>query len=1122
VKAKHKLGIGRGTNLGFPERVPGANRSGAPVVGGLGLRFAQPPATLNPEVILRAVLVVRGLSKLLGLVVVFTCCTAAAECDDGTLAESLISSCGAPGGVCVVLGHEDADLAVGVCEQGEFVVHALYPERGLVDEVRRAVRSRGVYGKVSADVSGYDRLPYAENLVNVLIADDFPELSRRGLSIREVLRVLCPLGTAFFGVSGSAGGPDAKWVQTLRSDLLALGVGDGSELQAHGTWVKVVKPWPDDIDEWSHNCHGPDGNPVANDRVVGPPRHYQWVAAPLYLRSHDTDSSVNGLVTAGGRVFYIVDEAPISLPGDHPLPDKWSLVARDAFNGVLLWKVPIEQWGWREWKQTWFKRRPGNMPLNLHRRVVASAESVFATLGYRAPVSRLDAKTGSTLRTYEGTERTNEIIAYKGVLILSMNRDAGLKIVALQADTGETLWETGAVYSGTKNDFVMWPGSWGPEKVPKLDAVANLAVDGNAVCFLDGQDVVCLDFQTGRERWRSRVADEEDDLWVGTLIVHQSVVLHATRNRLVALSRDTGKELWSKPKRELGWLWFQWKEVFLVRGLVWTWSAELDEKTYQHGARKHRSRWPVSVNGYDLLTGELKKQISLGHIFTAHHHHRCYPDRATERYILASRRGTEFVDLQRGEHTVHNWVRGTCHLGMMPANGLQYVPPHPCACYINEKLNGFNALAPEGPASRREPNAETSPRIERGPALTQTDGAPADDEDWPTFRHDALRSGSTRTAVPRKLARCWSARAGEKLSPPVVADGKVFLAAVDEHHVLALGAEDGSMQWEFAAGGRVDSPPTYYRGTLLFGSADGWVYCLKASDGEQIWRFRAAPQPRRIGAFGQLESAWPVHGSVLVHGNVAYFAAGRSSYLDGGIDLYGVNAATGELLHHRHLEGPYTDFSDDEAHFHYGAGPGALTDILQADSQHLYMRNNVFDLKLESQKGGSLRVQANGGFLDDTYFKRAFWFFGKPSRWARLIVHDDRTYYGLRMFDRLKYLDPNEFFVPGDRGYLLFAQDIEQSRPKWAVRIPLRAKAMLLADRLLLVAGPPDVVDPDDPLGAFEGRKGGRLFVFSADSGEKIGEQGLDSPPVFNGMAAAQGRLYVAAANGEVLSFAAR
>ncbi|MHC4157080.1 MAG: hypothetical protein ACYST6_19490, partial [Planctomycetota bacterium] len=52
-------------------------------------------------------------------------------------------------------------------------------------------------------------------------------------------------------------------------------------------------------------------------------------------------------VTSRGRLFYIADEAPISLLGDHDLPDKWFLIARDAFNGVPLWKIPIQDWGWR-------------------------------------------------------------------------------------------------------------------------------------------------------------------------------------------------------------------------------------------------------------------------------------------------------------------------------------------------------------------------------------------------------------------------------------------------------------------------------------------------------------------------------------------------------------------------------------------------------------------------------------------------------------------------------------------------------------------------------------------------------------------------------------------------------
>ena len=67
------------------------------------------------------------------------------------------------------------------------------------------------------------------------------------------------------------------------------------------------------------------------------------------------------------------------------------------------------------------------------------------------------------------------------------------------------------------------------------------------------------------------------------------------------------------------------------------------------------------------------------------------------------------------------------------------------------------------------------------------------------------------------------------------ADAKV--ADVDAHAVCALNAVDGKIRWTYTTGGRVDSPPTYCRGRLLFGSRDGWVYCLRAADGSLIWRF---------------------------------------------------------------------------------------------------------------------------------------------------------------------------------------------------------------------------------------------------------------------------------------------
>ena len=43
-------------------------------------------------------------------------------------------------------------------------------------------------------------------------------------------------------------------------------------------------------------------------------------------------------------------------------------------------------------------------PANLPRRLVASKDRVYMTLGYRAPISELDAATGETLTTFDGSQ----------------------------------------------------------------------------------------------------------------------------------------------------------------------------------------------------------------------------------------------------------------------------------------------------------------------------------------------------------------------------------------------------------------------------------------------------------------------------------------------------------------------------------------------------------------------------------------------------------------------------------------------------------------------------------------------------------------------------------------------
>jgi hypothetical protein len=108
---------------------------------------------------------------------------------------------------------------------------------------------------------------------------------------------------------------------------------------------------------------------------------------------------------------------------------------------------------------------------------------------------------------------------------------------------------------------------------------------------------------------------------------------------------------------------------------------------------------------------------------------------------------------------------------------------------------------------------------------------------------------------------------------------------------------------------------------------------------------------------------------------------------------------------------------------------------------------------------------------------------------------------------------------------------------QWNTHSPVFARAMAMAKGTVFVSGPPDMVDEEyafqrmsqkDPAiykdleeqdAALDGKSGGSLLAVKTDKGEIAGEVKLESPPVWDGMAIAQGRLYVASVDGKVTCY---
>jgi outer membrane protein assembly factor BamB len=409
------------------------------------------------------------------------------------------------------------------------------------------------------------------------------------------------------------------------------------------------------------------------------------------------------------------------------------------------------------------------------------------------------------------------------------------------------------------------------------------------------------------------------------------------------------------------------------------------------------------------------------------------------------------------------------------------------------------------------------------------------------YRHNPLRTNTTSMKAPAKLAQLWSTRFSGRPSAPVVADDRVFVAVINDCCVCALDADTGEELWSFAAGSRVDTPPTIHRGLCLFGAHDGFVYCLRIEDGALVCRYHAAPELRRIVGYDRVESPWPVMGSVLVHDGVMYALAGRLTRIDGGMYLVALDIATGRTAWRKHLAGIYGEKAHVLPRSWYIHEEHMTNNLLLAKGRSLRLYDEfgtwqfrTDDGRLEGRssdipqpgwpKGrrtpfdkvaadrwtwcGWDRVTAAELMAGaDTYNSMAHgmqpytrntpkyeaWLFPDPKRWG---IHGIR-----RNKEKQFVLEPARFTERhGDPDKMIW-------KPR-VLDLDVKAYAFTDGGDTLLVAG-------GVPVGPLH--RGGQLRMISMNNGRDRAVVKLPAAAIFDGIAAARGQVFVSTVDGSVV-----
>ena len=847
------------------------------------------------------------------------------------------------------------------------------------------------------------------------------------------------------------------WIESLSAQQVLAALPDAKVRQGKSGWLTAIKPRSEQLDVWSHPRHDASRNAVSKDQLAGAPRGVRWSGGPLWPRGY-RKSAVPAINVGPRQMVYVLQD---EVAEHGRMVSRDSLVARDAFNGLPLWK------------------RPATSHL-----IVTHGDRIFAAADRK--VVELSTRNGQQLRVFD-TEPPKDIAISSGLLLVKSAESISAWPLEPLASIERPVWR-----HAVKADRMLADSSQVYFNVDesRRGGAAKLAA---------------LDLATGKVAWEQPTEPYEKG---GPDLVSTGagVIILAGREGNHAVSTSDGAHRWHYPYDRIGH-GGSYEKVLIIEQLVWV-----------HVAESKDSAGPAWV-GLDPTTGNAVRQLAQPKDFKSKH--RCSFDVATGRWVLCG--SMDFANVDTGDYTHFAAARNSCAAaGVVPANGLVYSFPHACGCY--PMLRGLLALESDD-AETLDPVRAGELIRGPAFVPSASNVVPPKSRDWTTYRGNSARRGTTPHALKQSASTAqlqvawktqvaagdaedplwweWQLRDSVIVSPPVHSKGVVYIADAEAHRLLAIATDGKSakVKWEFFAGARIEGPPSIVGHHCLFGARDGAAYCVDCRDGQLIWKRSLVDGQNLTVAHGQLESAEPVRGASLVLGDKVLLVTGRHQSVGAGLWVHALDIATGEVHWQRRAENH----------------PG-VPDLLAGDQGVVQMGQwqSSLDAAVADSPSG-LRKFIRGGRLglqDNTWYRRPIAMRRNLQQWTapeetagQLVCFDDQRTYAYRASEK----------VLGANGVLFGRGRIEgrfrdSKRKPWKVVFgnASRVSGMVLAGDSLFVAG--------DFYESLLASKRTELRQYDAATGKLLHSMSLPARPVHDGLISDAGVLLASLVDGQLVA----